>query len=84
MMRATGVLKSYVLEHLPLNLGGREVLQAMGALLTTEPVLHMLANQGFIPGQHVDKNLQGNVQILADKNLIQQLSGQWAGLGNFS
>ena len=79
-----GVFKPYVLEHLPLNLWGRDVLQAMGAVLTTEPVRHMLANQGFVPGRGLGKNLQGDVQTLADKNLIQQLPGQHAGLGNFS
>ena len=79
-----GIFKPFVLEHLPLNLWGRDVLQTMGAVLTTEPVQHMLANQNFVPGQGLGKNLQGDVQILADKNLIQQLPGQHTGLGNFS
>ena len=60
------------------------MLQAMGAVLTMEPVRHMLANQGFVPGRGLGKNLQGDVQTLADKNLIQQLPGQRTGLGNFS
>lgn len=33
-----GILKSFVLEHLPLNLCERNILQAVGAVLTTEPV----------------------------------------------
>ena len=79
-----GIFKPFVLEHLPLNLWGRDVLQAMGAVLTTEPVQRMLSKQGFVPGQGLGKNLQGDVQILADKKIIQQSPGQRAGLGNFS
>ena len=56
----------------------------MGAVLTIEPVQRMLANQGFLPGRGLGKNLQGDVQVLADKNLIQQLPGQGARLESFS
>lgn len=79
-----GIFKPFVLEHLPLNLWGRDVLQAMGAVLTTESVQHMLTNQGFVPGRGLSKNLQGEVQILADKKIIQQLPRQCAGLEKFS
>lgn len=79
-----GIFKPFVLKHLPLNLWGRDVLQAMGAVLTTESVQHMLTNQGFVPSQGLGKNLQGDVQILADKKIIQQLPRQHAGLGKFS
>ena len=37
----------------------------MGAVLTTEPVQYMLTDQGFVPGQGLGKNLQGDPQILA-------------------
>ena len=79
-----GIFKPFVLEHFSLNLWGRDVLQAMGVVLTTEPVQRMLSNRGFVPGWGLSKNLQGDVQILADKKMIQQLPGQRAGLRNFS
>lgn len=78
-----GIFKPFVLKHLPLNLLGRDVLQTMGAILTTEPVQCMLTDQGFVPGQGLDKDLQGDLQILADKKIIQQSPGQRAGLGNY-
>ena len=56
----------------------------MGVVLTTETVQRMLSNQGSIPGRGLGKSLQGDVQILVDKNMIQQLPGQRAGIGNFS
>lgn len=65
-----GIFRPFVLEHLPINLWGQDILQAIGVVLTTEPVQRMMADQGFVPGRGLGKHLHGDPQRVADKNMI--------------
>lgn len=54
----------------------------MGAVLTTEPVQHMLADQGFSPGWGLGRDPQGDPQVVTDKGLTVRYGGDRAGLEN--
>lgn len=70
-----GIFRPSVLEHLPLNLWGRDILQAMGVVLTTKPVQHTLADQGFSPAWGWTEILRGNAGL---QTLCKGL--EWSGL----
>lgn len=79
----SGVFKPYVLEHLPINLWGRDMLQAMGAVLTTEPIQKALANQNPAGSRGLDIGFLGNAQAPAAENPSQRLPKQHAGNQDF-
>lgn len=72
-----------MLPNVPVNLWGRDVLDAMGAVLTTQPVQRMMKNQGFCPGKGLGKNLQGDPVPVSDKPSTVRPSYNRAGLGHF-
>lgn len=79
-----GLFRPFVLNHIPVNLWGRDILHDMGAVITTQPIQHMLHKQGFAPGKGLGKYLQGDPQPISDKDLITQDSQDKMGLGNLS
>ena len=66
-----------------INLWGRDILEAMGAVLTTPPVQHKLREQGYCPGRGIGKNLQSDPLPVSDKPPVQRLPGDGRGLGDF-
>ena len=62
------------LEQIPTNLWGRDVLNDMRAVLTTQPVRNVMRKQGLISGRGLGRNLQGKPCSVSDKT----------GLGNLS
>lgn len=78
-----GIFQPFVLPNVPVNLWGRDVLDAMGAVLTTQPVQRMMKNQGFCPGKGLGKNLQGDPVPVSDKPSAVRPSYNRAGLGHF-
>lgn len=59
----TGYFTPYVLNHLPINLWGRDILEQMGVLLMSPNavVTAQMLNQGFYPVKGLGKRQQGRV-----------------------
>lgn len=72
-----------MLPDIPVNLWGRDVLDDMGAVLTTQPIQQMLKSQGYCPDKGLGKMLQGDPLPAADKNYVTRGPGDTKGLGSF-
>lgn len=79
----SGIFQPFILPHIPINFWGRDILKAMGAILTTSPVQHMLRKQGYCPGKGIGKSLQGDPLPVSDKPPVQRSPGDRRGLGHF-
>lgn len=79
-----GIVQSFVFNHIPVNLQGRDVLQEVGAILTSQPVTKMMDNMGQCPRKVLGSHLQGYTKRIADKNQIVRMPGDRNGLGNLS
>lgn len=76
----TGNFQPYVLQDLPVNLWGRDVMEKMGVYLhsTNAAVTRQLLNQGLLPGQGLGQSNQGMVEPLQPKGNLDR-----AELGHF-
>ncbi|KAG3283437.1 hypothetical protein H1C71_034002, partial [Ictidomys tridecemlineatus] len=57
-----GTIQPYVLDHLPINLWGRDVLDQLGLTLTNninQNAPSIMAQQGFRKGKRLEKQEQG-------------------------
>ena len=79
-----GWFQPFILDHLPINLWGRDVLMKMGAIITTQPVQNMLDKQGYIPGKGLEKYLQGKPLSVSEESLVLKHPKDKTGLGNLS
>ncbi|XP_054999658.1 endogenous retrovirus group K member 6 Pro protein-like [Sorex araneus] len=57
----TGLVQPYVVENLPINLWGRDILSKMGLMMCSpnEMVTRQMLQQGYRPGKGLGRNEQG-------------------------
>lgn len=67
----SGWFQPFIVKDLPLNLWGRDILEVMGAMLYSpstpaeQKAFRQMLSQGFVPGQGLGKNLQGQPMPLS-------------------
>lgn len=62
----TGTVKPYVVEGLPLNLWGRDIMTQMGVIMMSpnDKVAQMMLKSGFLPGKGLGKKEDGITQAI--------------------
>lgn len=85
----SGYFQPYVLKGLPTNLWGRDLLNEMGVVLTTQPMTpqsvpaKLLQKWGWEPGKGLGKQLQGEIMPMAEQPQEIRSPGDKWGLGYF-
>lgn len=85
----TGLFQPYVLPGLPINLWGRDLMQEMGVVLTTQAPKsksrgpQMTQGRGWSPGRELGKLEQGEVCPVASLPLETRAPGDRKGFGHF-
>ena len=72
-----GICQPFVLENIPVNLWGKDVLQGMGAVLTTQPAEKMMHKMGWCPRAGLRKK-----EPLSEFSLPTRHGENGSGLGN--
>ncbi|KAM5175989.1 endogenous retrovirus group K member 21 Pro protein-like [Callospermophilus lateralis] len=87
----SGYFQPYVVAGLPTNLWGRDLLQQMGAILTTQTlkgsnkfVNDMMLDMGWLPGKGLGKRHEGRATPVDPTEEITRSGGGRRGLGNLS
>lgn len=78
-----GLVRPFVVDGLPVNLWGRDILTAMGAAITTDVPLQVMNKQGYVPGKGLGPRLRGDPQPVQVPQPLTRLSADKRGLGYF-
>lgn len=81
-----GFFQPFILQQLPTNLWGRDVVQEMGAVLTTQPRSQdtaLVTTIGWIPGQGLGHRHQGGPRALQVTDQGICMPGDRRGFGHF-
>lgn len=79
----SGIVQPYVIENLPVNLWGRDILSQLGVIICSPNALvtHQMFRQGYMPGRGLGRDEQGIVQPI---HLPPKMDRSGLGYENFS